>query len=86
MAEADPTQEKLKKYEKAVKKLKAANEKATKELTTQKSTFEAAIAEKAALVESLKAAAGGGDKKDDGGEKEKLKETIEEQTEKISEQ
>ena len=65
MAEADPTQEKLKKYEKAVKKLKAANEKAAKELATQKSTFETAIAEKAALVESLKAAAGGGDKKDD---------------------
>ena len=86
MAEADPTQEKLKKYEKAVKKLKAANEKATKELATQKSTFETAIAEKAALVESLKAAAGGGDKKDDGGEKEKLKETVEEQTEKIAEQ
>ena len=85
MAEADPTQEKLKKYEKAVKKLKAANEKATKELATQKSTFEAALAEKASLVESLKKA--GGDKKKDegGGEKEKLKETIEEQTEKIEE-
>ena len=37
MAEADPTQEKLKKYEKAVKKHKAANEKAAKELATQKS-------------------------------------------------
>jgi len=59
MAEADPTQEKLKKYEKAVKKLKAAHEKATTELTEQKMTFESALAEKAALVESLKAAAGG---------------------------
>ena len=65
MAEADPTQEKLKKYEKAVKKLKAANEKATKELAEQKNTFESALAEKSSLVESLKAAAAGG--KDKGG-------------------
>jgi len=36
MAEADPTQEKLKKYEKAVKKLKSANAKATKDLADQK--------------------------------------------------
>ena len=47
MAEADPTQEKLKKYEKAVKKLKAANDKATQELASQKKTFESALAEKA---------------------------------------
>jgi len=81
MAEADPTQEKLKKYEKAVKKLKAAHEKATTELTEQKMTFESALAEKAALVESLKAAAGGS--KEEGGGGEDLQEKIEEQEEKI---
>jgi len=36
MAEEDPTQAKLKKYEKAVKKLKAANEKATKTWPSKK--------------------------------------------------
>ena len=83
MAEADPTQEKLKKYEKAVKKLKAANDKAAKELTTQKSTFDAALAEKSALVESLKAAAEG--EKEDGGGGDGLQEKIEKQKEKIKE-
>ena len=84
MAEADPTQEKLKKYEKAVKKLKAAHEKATTELTEQKMPFESALAEKAALVESLKAAAGGS-KEEGGGGGEDLQEKIEEQEEKIKE-
>jgi len=84
MAEADPTQEKLKKYEKAVKKLKAANEKATKELAEQKKTFESALAEKASLVESLKAAAEGS-KEEGGGGGEDLQEKIEEQEEKIKE-
>ena len=84
MAEADPTQEKLKKYEKAVKKLKAAHEKATTELTEQKMTFESALAEKAALVESLKAAAKGS-KEEGGGGGEDLQEKIEEQEEKIKE-
>ncbi len=84
MAEADPTQEKLKKYEKAVKKLKAAHEKATTELTEQKMTFESALAEKAALVESLKAAAGRS-KEEGGGGGEDLQEKIEEQEEKIKE-
>jgi hypothetical protein len=83
MAEVDPTQEKLKKYEKAVKKLKAANDKAAKELTTQKSTFDAALAEKSALVESLKAAAEGA--KEDGGGGDGLQEKVEEQEEKIKE-
>ena len=83
MAEADPTQEKLKKYEKAVKKLKAANEKATKELAEQKKTFESALAEKSSLVESLKAAAEGS--KEEGGGGEDLQEKIEEQEEKIKE-
>jgi len=84
MAEADPTQEKLKKYEKAVKKLKAANEKATTELTEQKKTFESALAEKASLVESLKASAEGS-KEEGGGGGEDLQEKIEEQEEKIKE-
>ncbi|SVC13274.1 uncharacterized protein METZ01_LOCUS266128 [marine metagenome] len=83
MAEVDPTQEKLKKYEKAVKKLKAANDKAAKELTTQKSTFDEALAEKSALVESLKAAAEGA--KEDGGGGDGLQEKVEEQEEKIKE-
>lgn len=85
MAEADPTQEKLKKYEKAVKKLKAANEKATKELAEQKKTFDSALAEKASLVESLKAAAAGGKDKGGGGDEGALNEKIEEQEEKIKE-
>jgi len=83
MAEADPTQEKLKKYEKAVKKLKAANEKATKELAEQKKTFDSALAEKSSLVESLKAAAEGSKEESGGGED--LQEKIEEQEEKIKE-
>jgi len=83
MAEADPTQEKLKKYEKAVKKLKAVNEKATKELAEQKKTFESVLAEKSSLVESLKAAAEGS--KEEGGGGEDLQEKIEEQEEKIKE-
>ena len=83
MAEADPTQEKLKKYEKAVKKLKAANEKSTKELAEQKKTYESALAEKSSLVESLKAAAEGS--KEEGGGGEDLQEKIEEQEEKIKE-
>ena len=81
MAEADPTQEKLKKYEKAVKKLKAANEKTTKELAEQKNTFESALAEKSSLVESLKAASaseGGGD--DDAGAAEAQQEVIDQRT------
>jgi chemotaxis protein MotB len=85
MAEADPTQEKLKKYEKAVKKLKAANEKATKELAEQKNTFESALAEKSSLVESLKAAAAGGKDEGGGGDEDALNEKIEEQEEKIKE-
>ena len=85
MAEADPTQEKLKKYEKAVKKLKAANAKATKELAEQKKTFESALAEKASLVESLKAAVEGSKKEEGGGGGENLQEKIEEQEEKIKE-
>jgi len=84
MAEEDPTQAKLKKYEKAVKKLKAANEKATKELSEQKKTFESALAEKSSLVESLKAAAEGS-KEEGGGGGEGLQEKIEEQEEKIKE-
>ena len=83
MAEADPTQEKLKKYEKAVKKLKSANEKAAKELSEQKKSFESALAEKSSLVESLKAAADGS--KEEGGGGEDLQEKIEEQEEKIKE-
>jgi len=83
MAEADPTQEKLKKYEKAVKKLKAANEKGAKELAEQKKTFESVLAEKSSLVESLKAAAEGS--KEEGGGGEDLQEKIEEQEEKIKE-
>jgi len=83
MAEADPTQEKLKKYEKAVKKLKAANEKATKELAEQKKTFDSALAEKSSLVESLKAKSEGS--KEEGGGGEDLQEKIEEQEEKIKE-
>ena len=83
MAEADPTQEKLKKYEKAVKKLKAANEKATKELAEQKKTFDSALAEKSSLVESLKAAAEGSKEESGGGED--LQDKIEEQEEKIKE-
>ena len=83
MAEEDPTQAKLKKYEKAVKKLKAANEKATKDLAEQKTTFDSALAEKASLVESLKAAAEGS--KEEGGGGEDLQEKIEEQEEKIKE-
>lgn len=83
MAEADPTQEKLKKYEKAVKKLKAANEKATKELAEQKNTFESALAEKSALVETLKASAEGSKEEDGGGED--LQEKMEEQEEKTKE-
>ena len=85
MAEADPTQEKLKKYEKAVKKLKAANEKATKELAEQKNTFKSALAEKSSLVESLKAAAAGGKDEGEGGDEDALNEKIEEQEEKIKE-
>ena len=84
MAEEDAAKEKLKKYEKAVKKLKAANAKAEKELASQKSTFEAALAEKSTLVETLKAA-GGGDKKEDS-TKAKLEETVEDQKDKIKEQ
>ncbi len=84
MAEADPTQEKLKKYEKAVKKLKAANDKGAKELAEQKKTFESVIAEKSSLVESLKAAAEGS-KKEEGGGGEGLQEKIEEHEEKIKE-
>jgi len=84
MAEADPTQEKLKKYEKAVKKLKAANEKGAKELAEQKKTFESALAEKSSLVESLKASAEGS-KEEGGGGGEDLQEKIEEQEEKIKE-
>ena len=87
MAEADPTQEKLKKYEKAVKKLKAANEKAAKELVEQKNTFESALAEKAALVESLKAAsesAGGGD--DDAGAAEAQQEATDQLTGELEEE
>jgi len=84
MAEADPTQEKLKKYEKAVKKLKAANDKGAKELAEQKKTFESVLAEKSSLVESLKAAAEGS-KKEEGGGGEALQEKIEEQEEKIKE-
>ena len=84
MAEADPTQEKLKKYEKAVKKLKAANEKTTKELAEQKKTFESALAEKSSLVESLKAASEGS-KEEGGGGGEDLQEKIDEQEEKIKE-
>ena len=83
MAEADPTQEKLKKYEKAVKKLKAANEKGAKELAEQKKTFESVLAEKSSLVESLKAAAEGS--KEEGGGGEDLQEKMEEQEEKIKE-
>jgi len=83
MAEADPTQEKLKKNEKAVKKLKAANEKGAKELAEQKKTFESALAEKSSLVESLKAAAEGS--KEEGGGGEDLQEKMEEQEEKIKE-
>jgi len=85
MAEEDPTQAKLKKYEKAVKKLKAANEKATKDLAEQKTTFDSALAEKASLVESLKAAAEGSKKEEGGGGGENLQEKIEEQEEKIKE-
>ena len=85
MAEEDPTQAKLKKYEKAVKKLKAANEKATKDLAEQKTTFDSALAEKASLVESLKAAAAGGKDKGGGGDEDALNEKIEEQEEKIKE-
>ena len=85
MAEADPTQAKLKKYEKAVKKLKAANEKATKDLAEQKTTFDSALAEKASLVESLKAAAAGGKDEGGGGGEDALNEKIEEQEEKIKE-
>ena len=86
MAEADPTQEKLKKYEKAVKKLKAANEKATKELAEQKNTFESALAEKSSLVESLKAASaseGGGD---DAGAAEAQQEIIDQRTAELEEE
>ena len=83
MAEADPTQAKLKKYEKAVKKLKAANDKGAKELAEQKKTFESVLAEKSSLVESLKAAAEGS--KEEGGGGEDLQEKIEEQEEKIKE-
>jgi len=83
MAEADPTQEKLKKYEKAVKKLKSANDKVAKELAEQKKTFESALAEKSSLVESLKAASEGS--KEEGGGGEDLQEKIEEQEEKIKE-
>ena len=83
MAEADPTQEKLKKYEKAVKKLKAANDKGAKELAEQKKTFESVLAEKSSLVESLKAAAEGS--KEEGGGGEDLQEKMEEQEEKIKE-
>ena len=85
MAEEAPTQAKLKKYEKAVKKLKAANEKATKDLAEQKTTFDSALAEKASLVESLKAAAAGGKDKGGGGDEDALNEKIEEQEEKIKE-
>jgi len=85
MAEADPTQEKLKKYEKAVKKLKSANAIATKNLAEQKKTFESALAEKSSLVESLKAAAAGS-KEEGGGGGEGLQEKIEEQEEKIKEE
>jgi len=85
MAEADPTQEKLKKYEKAVKKLKSANAIATKNLAEQKKTFESALAEKASLVESLKAAVEGSKKEEGGGGGENLQEKIEEQEEKIKE-
>jgi len=85
MAEADPTQEKLKKYEKAVKKLKSANAIATKNLAEQKKTFESALAEKSSLVESLKAAAEGSKKEEGGGGGENLQEKIEEQEEKIKE-
>ncbi len=84
MAEPDATQEKLKKYEKAVKKLKSANEKATKELAEQKKTFESALAEKSSLVESLKAASEGG-KEEGGGGEDALNEKIEEQEEQIKE-
>ena len=86
MAEADPTQEKLKKYEKAVKKLKSAHEKATKELAEQKNTFESALAEKASLVESLKAASaseGGGD---DAGAAEAQQEIIDQRTAELEEE
>jgi len=86
MAEADPTQAKLKKYEKAVKKLKAANEKATKELAEQKNTFESALAEKSSLVESLKAASaseGGGD---DAGAAEAQQEIIDQRTAELEEE
>ena len=85
MAEEDPTQAKLKKYEKAVKKLKAANEKATKDLAEQKTTFDSALAEKASLVESLKAAAAGSKDEGGGGNEDALNEKIEEQEEKIKE-
>lgn len=85
MAEEDPTQAKLKKYEKAVKKLKAANEKATKDLAEQKTTFDSALAEKASLVESLKAAAAGAKDEGGGGGEDALNEKIEEQEEKIKE-
>ncbi len=77
MAEADPTQEKLKKYEKAVK-----NDKAAKDLVAQKKTFDEALAEKSSLVESLKAAEGS---KEEGGGDD-LQEKIEEQEEKIKEE
>lgn len=87
MAEADPTQEKLKKYEKAVKKLKAANEKATKELAEQKNTFESALAEKSALVETLKAASGSADEGgDDAGAEEATQEIIEQKTAELDEE
>ena len=86
MAEADPTQAKLKKYEKAVKKLKAANAKAEKELTDQKKTFESALAEKASLVESLKAAAGSSGGEDDGSSEEAQQEILEDREAQLEEE
>ena len=73
MAEEDAAKEKLKKYEKAVKKLKAANKKQKKNSPRKKAPLKAALAEKSTLVETLKAAAGG-DKKEDSTQ-DKLKET-----------
>jgi chemotaxis protein MotB len=86
MAEADPTQVKLKKYEKAVKKLKAANAKAEKDLADQKTTFESALAEKATLVESLKSAAESEGGEGETGNAEAQQEIIEDRESQIEEE
>ncbi|HIA32335.1 MAG TPA: hypothetical protein EYN83_03655, partial [Nitrospinaceae bacterium] len=65
---------------------KSVNEKATKELAEQKKTFESALAEKASLVESLKAAVGDDKKGDEGGAAEAQKEILEERDAQIEEE